>query len=101
MGTANLHLDMCTDGQAMEVNRLRPMQIVAVLVVLLFIVSVLLFAGCGKKQPAENSDQSSPAEGSIEKGLKAPGEARGAAQKANKQIESQQESADDLEGGNR
>jgi len=75
-------------------------RIVVVLIMLLFIVSVLLLAGCGKKEPAAKSDQGGKVEGYIEKGLKAPGEARGAVQKANQQIESQQESTEDLEGGN-
>jgi len=75
-------------------------RVVVVLIMLLFIVSVLLLAGCGKKEPAAKSDQGGKVEGYIEKGLKAPGEARGAAQKANEQIGSQQESAKDLEGEN-
>ena len=73
---------------------------VALLLVLLFVAALVLAAGCGKKEsdePAAKSDEAAEDEGYIEKGLKAPGEAHEAQDAAIEQLDSQDESVEDLE----
>jgi cytochrome oxidase Cu insertion factor (SCO1/SenC/PrrC family) len=75
---------------------------VAVAVLLLFVLALLLAAGCGKKkaeEPATEAEETTPAEGYIKKGLKAPGEAREAQEAAEKHLKGQDESVKGIEGG--